>query len=44
MDEREKIYIETKYVSKNPVRDVYNKMSEIPNIENLFITNMNFEK
>ena len=44
IDDREKIYIETKYVSKNPVRDVYNKMSEIPNIENLFITNMNFEK
>ena len=44
MDEREKIYVETKFVSKNPVRDVYSKMSEIPNIENLFITNMNFEK
>ncbi len=43
-DEKEKIYIETKYVSKNPVRDVYSKMSEIPNIENLFITNMNFDK
>ena len=44
IDETEKIYVETKYVSQNPVRDVYNKMSEIPNIENLFITNMNFEK
>ena len=44
MDNREKIYVETKVVSQNPVRDMYNKMSEIPNIENIFITNMNFEK
>jgi len=43
-DNKEKIYIETKVVAQNPVLDMYNKIETIDNIENVFITNMNFEK
>ena len=43
-DNKEKIYIETKIVSQNPVRDMYYQISKIDCIDNIFITNMNFEK
>lgn len=44
MDDKEKIYITTKVVSQNPVLTMYDKINEINNIENVYITNMNFEK
>jgi len=44
MDDKEKIYIVTKVVAQNPVLEMYNKITEIDNIDNVFITNMNFEK
>ena len=44
MDSKEKIYIETKVASQNPIRDMYDQISQIDNVENIFITNMNFEK
>ncbi|MCQ2957624.1 MAG: MgtC/SapB family protein [Candidatus Gastranaerophilales bacterium] len=44
MDNKEKIYFETKVFSQNPVRDVFNQVSESENVDNIFITNMNFEK
>ena len=44
MDDKEKIYVVTKVVSQNPVLEMYNKITEIDNIENVYITNMNFEK
>ena len=44
MDDKEKIYVVTKVVSQNPVLEMYNKITEIDNIENVFITNMNFER
>jgi len=44
MDDKEKIYIVTKVIAQNPVLDMYNKINDIDNIENVFITNLNFEK
>lgn len=44
MDDKEKIYVVTKVVDQNPVLAMYNKVHEIDNINNVFITNMNFEK
>lgn len=44
MDDKEKIYVVTKVVAQNPVLAMYDKVNEIPNIENVYITNTNFEK
>lgn len=44
MDDKEKIYVVAKVVDPNPVLAMYNKVNEIDNINNVFITNMNFEK
>lgn len=44
VDDKEKIYIEAKIVAQNPVLEMYNKVNEIDNINNVFITNMNFER
>ncbi len=44
MDDKEKIYIVTKIIGKNPVLDMYNRINEIDYVDNVFITNMNFEK
>lgn len=44
MDDKEKIYVVAKVVANNPVLDMYNKITLIENIENVYITNMNFER
>ena len=44
MDDKEKIYIVTKVVAQNPVITMYEQISQINNIENVYITNLNFEK
>ena len=44
LDDKEKLYIVTKVVALNPVLDMYKKITEINNIENVDISNMNFEK
>jgi len=43
-DGKEKLYVVSKVVSQNPVMEMYNKLDDIKNVENVYITNMNFEK
>ena len=43
-DNKEEVFVVTKVVATNPVMEMYNKITQINHIENVFITNMNFEK
>ncbi|MDD3593954.1 MAG: MgtC/SapB family protein [Candidatus Gastranaerophilales bacterium] len=40
---KEKIYFVTKVVSKDPILDMYSEISKIEHVENVYITNLNFE-